>query len=651
MIGDNGMPVDPGATGEVIIATDHMSAGYLNGSVEDRQRFLQSATSAGRPSYRTGDLGRLMADGALELLGRADFQIKIDGQRIELGEVEATLERHPAISQAIVLGVEHDVAQFGLVAFLRVASSHRADLEALREYLAEQLPAAMIPGQFRCLDAFPKLANGKVDRRALSARILQRHEGLGEYVPPLDAQARQIADIWTDYLKVDRIGLHDSFFALGGTSVQAIRMLAAVCARTGIDRPFIDFFRNPRIADLIQHRARDAQTALQAAAETPLRPSLEGPATLEQQRIYWMQSLGLEQGLFNMAYIAQWDGALQPDLLQLAAQRLLDRHPALRTSFHLDGADLMACVHTDVGVPFSCQQSDGGPDWVAAHAAAAFTLGQAPLFRLDVAQQAVDRFQLLLSLHHIVGDAWSVDMLWRDLVAEYRRLISGNGADAGTESADRAAFEMFAFAAEQRRQLADPSFDGLRQYWCGLLAGPLPMLQLPYDHQPPTTPAGRGARLGFTLSPDLSAALRQVSVQHGTTPYMTFLTIFAAFLHRYSHQDDIVIGTPVTNRPTGELQDLVGFFVNILVVRLKPQPRQGLAELLDHVKNYVLAALEKGQMPFDRLVEDINPARSIRSLPAVPSDVRLSGRATRSSADRRRDAGIAAAGRYRLQQV
>lgn len=611
LIGDDGMPVDPGATGEVFITTDHMSAGYLNGSAEDRQRFLQDATGSGRPSYRTGDLGRLMADGALELLGRADFQIKIDGQRIELGEIEATLERHPAISQAVVLGVEVDAGQFGLVAFLRLASSHGPNLEALRDYLAEQLPPAMIPGQFRCLDAFPRLANGKLDRRALAARILQRDEGLGEYAPPLDAEARQIADIWADYLKVDRIGLNDSFFALGGTSLQAIRMLAAVCVRRGIDRPFIDFFRNPRISDLMQHRARDAQTALQSAAETPRPPSLQGPATLEQQRIYWMQSLGLEQALFNMAYIAQWDGALQPDLLRLAAQRVLDRHPALRTLFHLDGAELIACVQTDVDVPFSCQQSDGGPDWIAAHAAAAFALGRAPLFRLDVAQQAVDRFQLLLSLHHIVGDAWSVDMLWRDLVAEYRRLISGEGADADTASADRAACDIFAFAAEQRRQLADPSFDGLRQYWRGLLAAPLPMLQLPYDHRPATTPTGRGARLGFTLPPDLSAALRQVSVKHGTTPYMTFLTIFAAFLHRYSHQDDLVIGTPVTNRPTGELQDLVGFFVNILVVRLKPQPRSGFAELLDHVQSYVLAALEKGQMPFDRLVEDINPARSI----------------------------------------
>lgn len=612
VIGADGIPVGPGVTGEVVITTDYMSAGYLNGLDDDRQRFSQGTTGLRRPSYRTGDLGRWTTDGVLELLGRADFQIKIDGHRIELGEIEATLERYPDIRQAVVLGIEHNAGQFGLVAFLRTVSSRRLDLEALRENLEQRLPPAMIPGQFRCLDAFPKLANGKLDRRALEASILQRDESLGEYVPPTDVEARKIADIWADYLKVDRIGLQDSFFALGGTSLQAIRMLTMVCERTGIDLSFSDFFRNPRIADLIKRRGSNAFNAVQESNQTIMLSSQQGPATLEQQRIYWVQSLGTEPCLFNMAYIAQWDGPLQPELLRLAAQRLINRHPALRTTFHLVGTELVARVQTDTRVHFSCQRSDAGPDWITAHAAVPFVLEQAPLFRVDVAQQAVDRFQLLLSLHHIVGDAWSVDMLWCDLVTEYRRLIaSDDDADTEKELSDHAVFDIFAFANQQRWQLADRSFDRLRKYWRGLLSEPLPMLQLPYDYQPATVHIGRGKRLGFSLTLDLSVALRQVSLQYGTTPYMTFLTIFAAFLHRYSQQEDLIIGTPVTNRPTRELHGVVGFFVNILVVRLAIEPKHSFGELLDYIQNYVLEALEKGPMPFDQLVEDLNPPRSI----------------------------------------
>ncbi|WP_137936793.1 non-ribosomal peptide synthetase [Chitinivorax sp. B] len=600
-------PLTDDSAGEVLIATPYMSAGYLQAEAADKARFFNGRGKlAGVKLYRTGDIGRRLADGNLELIGRKDFQIKIDGQRIEPGEIESLLERHNHVQQAIVQAVKGGAGQTVLVAYLKLKpAAAMLDRDGWQAFLAQYLIPAAIPGHFRQVDSFPMLPNGKIDRKALQPGLNLRASTAGHEAPTTLSQCL-LAGIWQQVLAVDAMGLQDGFFELGGTSLLAIRMLAQIQAQTGVAIPFADFFQAPTLSALDQYLAThqaDANLTWVASGRH------HGKPTQDQQRIFFHQHLQPDSIVYNMAYVAQWQGPLALTALQQAMDGLVARHAALRTRFWLAQGEVQAAILPATGLVIQHQQR---PDESAAQATLLdaarqpFDLAQGELLRVTVINTGPATHWLGICLHHIAGDAWSFNQLWSELQAAYSQALEGQPTEQSAEP-----LTLLDVADWQAAQSASPALVQARQYWQQQLRGQLPVAQLPYDHEPSPTPSQRGARFAFCLPADLSRSLASLANRHGVTLYMTLLAALTAFLQRYTQQRDVLIGTPVANRQHPALAELVGFFVNILVIRNQVSPGSHFLQLLGQVRQTTLDALRHQTMPFDTLVELLNPPRSL----------------------------------------
>lgn len=606
LVDQDGALVADGAIGEVLIATPYMSAGYLNANGDAASAFFTgSGDLAGLALYRTGDLGRRLANGDLELAGRKDFQIKIDGQRIELGEIESALERHADVKQAIVHYVEGGAGQKILVAYLKLrAGAQVPDSAAWRTFLAPHLIAGAIPAHYQVQDSFPTLANGKIDRAALRPALALGSDSLAgdAALSPLQAQ---LAQIWRQVLQIERVGLDDAFFALGGSSLLAIRMLAQVQQVSGVTVPFGQFFEQPTIAALARGLASNAGGPVSALVA---RGAQRGQPGVDQQRIAFHQHLAPDSCVYNMAYTALWEGPVERGALQGAVDALLARHAALRTRFELDGGEAMAEIDGTATLavqwlaPASASEAQA---WVAADARRPFDLAQAPLLRVAVLSLAPAEHVLYLCLHHIAADAWSLKLIWNELFGAYCRALDGEGGTA----APAPALTLLDVAQWQTGQADGPAFAEASRYWLARLAATPAITQLPYDRPPAAAPAQRGGRLPFTLPAGLTRAIKALAAAHGATAYMTLLAAFSAFLQRYTQQRDVLVGTPLARRQEAGLADLVGFLVNILVIRSDVDPDASFEDLLAQVRQRVLEAIAHQDMPFDKLVQLLNPAR------------------------------------------
>ncbi|GGY14801.1 non-ribosomal peptide synthetase [Paludibacterium paludis] len=586
--------VGAGETGEILIATPYMSAGYLDADQDAQARFI---VRGGVPMYRTGDLGRRLPDGAIEVIGRKDFQFKVDGQRIEPGEIENALERHPDVLQAIVHPTATGTGRTVLVAYLRLRpGSTLACAEVWRAFLAPYLVVGAIPARFEAVEAFPLLPNGKIDRKALKPEPDERERARAE--PSTDTE-RQLAVIWQSLLPVARIGLGESFFDLGGTSLMAIRMLARVRETTGAKVPFAGFLAEPTLDGLARAADRSPRADSRLVA-TGLR---KGPPTLDQQRIAFHQRLHPDSPVYTMAYTASWRGPVDPVALQAALDALLARHSALGARFVFEDGEAVAELSGDARLRVQWRMVESASEaeaFIAADAGRPFDLSRPPLMRVTMLSLGAEEQILYLAMHHIIGDAWSVSMLWNELLDLYASAQRGAVCAMAPE-----ALTLLDVADWQRRRPAAPL-----EYWLRQLAGPLPVAQLPYDRPPSSAPAQRGARLPLRLPSGLSERLRHLARERGATLYMTLLAAYAAFLYRYTRQDDVLIGTPVANRAEPELIALAGFFVNILVMRVRVDPAAGFAALLEAVRGIALEAFGHQDVPFHRLVEALNPERA-----------------------------------------
>lgn len=619
VVDEQGRLVADGEVGEIYIATPFMSAGYLNAATETAARFIvgESGALRGQRLYRTGDLGRRLRGGDIELLGRMDLQVKIDGQRVELGEIEDLIERHPAVERAMLHFVERGGERKMLIASVKPRAGAPIEAAALREYLARHLPIGFIPAHYRCVEHFPLLPNGKLDRIALQADFCLRENMDAACVEPRSEQERCFAAIWQEVLRVDQVGVRDSFFLLGGTSLQAIRMLARIEELAGSTVAYSAFFRQPTIAGIAEYLACQTLPPQigRDAVRTGSRPSgggrTQGRLTLDQRRIFFFQHLNPDSCVYNMTYAADWTGPLDPALLRRAVQALVEGYDSLRAAFRMAGGEPVTEIHESVTAGFEyldCESQDGARDValrrIAADARTPFALDEPSLFRILLLRTAPAEHVLCLRLHHIIGDAWSFDLLWQALLAAYDRLLSGQPADRPA-----AKWSVLDFADWQAQQLSGPQFEHSQRYWRDQLDGDLPILQLPYDRDPAAAGSMQGSRFSIVLPAPLSASLKRLATAQGATVYMTLMAAFTAFLHRYTHQSDILIGTPVANRGRRDVQELIGFFVNILVIRSSVRSDATFDALLGEVRRTVLAALDHRDLPFDTLVELINPPR------------------------------------------
>ena len=615
-------PQPPGVPGEAYIATPGLAHGYGGRPGLTAERFVPDPFSAepGGRMYRVGDRVRRRRDGVLEFLGRVDRQVKVQGVRVEPGETEAALRAHPAVAEAAVVAREERPGEARLVAYVVAADGADPSAAELRAYLAAGLPPYLVPAGWVRLDALPRLPSGKLDRRALPDP--DAAAARAEYVAPATPTETELAEIWAAVLGVERVGAGDDFFALGGHSLLATRMISRVRRAFAVELPLRALFEAPTVAGTAARidAALAGGEAEDAAPVVPVpRDGRPLPLSLAQQRIWFLQELEPESAAYNMPHPLWLEGALDVRALRRSLDLLAARHETLRTVFGRVGGEAVQVVRPASPVALPVVDVGGLPSaaarretrrLAAAEALRPFDLARGPLLRALLVRAGAEEHGLLFTLHHVIADGWSLGILVREVSELYPALAEGREPDLPAlpvQYADHAVW--------QRSRLAGGAMERQVDFWRGQLAGAPPLLELPTDRPRPAVATEGGARVAFELPAELAGALDALSRREGATLFMTLMAGFQALLGRWSGQDDVLVGTPIAGRTRAETEGLIGMFVNTLVLRTRLDGRPGFRELLARVRESTLGAYAHQDVPFERLVEELQPERSLRHTP------------------------------------
>ena len=603
-------PVPRGAVGELYIGRAGLARGYLRRPGLSATRFVPNPFpgGAGERLYRTGDLARFQADGNIEYIGRIDHQVKVRGFRIELGEIEAALAGLAGVRDAVVLA--HDgVGGTQLVGYVVADSAEDAERlrESLRESLKRHLPDYMVPAHLMLLERMPLTVNGKLDRQALpqpDASLSQQ-----AYRAPGSELEQRIAAIWAEILGVERVGLDDNFFELGGHSLLATRVISRVRQEQQLDASLKALFERP----VLEAFAQGLERTTDAVSTIPLADRQQPLAlSFAQERQWFLWQLEPESAAYHIPSALRLRGRLDVDALQRSFDSLVARHETLRTRFRLEGGRSYQQVQPAVSVSIEREQfgEEGLIERIQAIVVQPFDLERGPLLRVNLLQLAEDDHVLVLVQHHIVSDGWSMQVMVEELVQLYAAYSQGLDVVLPAlpiQYADYALWQRsWMEAGEKERQLA---------YWTGLLGGEQPVLELPFDRPRPVRQSHRGAQFILELDIDLSQALRRVAQQEGATAFALLLASFQALLYRYSGQADIRVGVPIANRNRVETERLIGFFVNTQVLKADLDGRMGFDELLAQARQRALEAQAHQDLPFEQLVEALQPERSLSHNP------------------------------------
>ncbi|HVR95472.1 MAG TPA: amino acid adenylation domain-containing protein, partial [Thermoanaerobaculia bacterium] len=589
----------PGVAGELLVGGVGVTRGYLGRPDLTAAAFVPDAFGGetGSRVYRTGDLARLLPDGNLEFLGRIDHQVKVRGFRIELGEIESVLSRHPQVRECAVTVWNG--------AFLAAYVVGSAEESALRTFLAGQLPEYMVPAVFVPLEALPLSPAGKVDRRALPAPERTRFEE--EHAAPLDPVEELLAGIWSEVLGLERVGAHDDFFALGGHSLLATQVVSRMRAVFGVELPLRRLFEASTLAELAR-AVRESQDGVQAPPIVPLPREGDLPLSFAQQRLWLLDQLTPGSAAYNMPLAVRLTGEVDPARLEGIFAAIVRRHEALRTTFtSRAGTPVQVIAPPRVELPVVDLSQVGELETLRLardEAQRPFDLERGPLLRLALLRLGERDHVLLLTMHHIVSDGWSMGVLVREIGALY----------AGSPLPELAV-QYADFAVWQRHWLQGETLEAQLAYWRRHLAGTPQVLELPLDRPRPVLQTFHGAARPVSLPPALSAAVHRLCRREGATPFMVLLAAWAALLGRHAGQQDVLVGTPIAGRNRREIEDLIGFFVNTLVLRADLGGAPGFGELLAQVRRSALDGYAHQDVPFERLVEELVPERSLAHPP------------------------------------
>ncbi|UGQ48692.1 non-ribosomal peptide synthase/polyketide synthase [Massilia endophytica] len=606
-----------GVPGELYIGGIQVARGYLNQPALTDEKFLPDPfdSTPGARMYRTGDRARWLPDGAIDYMGRSDFQVKIRGFRIELGEIESRLASHPSVREALVMAREDQPGVQRLVAYVTVRAGEVPDAALLRAHLQETLPEYMVPSAFMVLDVFPLTPNGKIDRKALPVPEVQAG---ARYIAPRTLTEQAVADAVTEVLKCGQPSMEDSFFELGGHSLLATQLVSRIRRRLGAELSLAQLFATPVLGDL----ARAIDAAKGAASQAPILPQPRSqalPASFAQERLWFLDQFeGAGNGAAKASYVIpmalRLQGRLDVGCLHRALQAIVDRHEPLRTAIVSRDGQAVQAIATQLALPLPLTDLGNLPPnerkaalqrHLLAQVADGFALDRSPLIRAELLRLGEDEHVLSVTMHHIVSDGWSMGILVRELGALYTAFLEGGAASLpplAIQYADYAAWQRSAAQAEVlERQL---------EHWARELDGLPPLLTLPTDRPRPAVRGHAGAVHSFELTPALSARLRQLSQKHGATLFMTLSAAFSLLLSRHSGQDDVAFGTPIANRNRHELENLIGFFANTLVIRNRIDAAASFETLLAQTRNTCLAAYDNQDLPFEQLVTALNPERS-----------------------------------------
>ena len=613
-------PAPVGVPGELYVGGVGVARGYLGRMELTAERFVPDALSGaqGARLYRTGDRARWLPTGELEFLGRADEQVKVRGYRIEPGEIEAVLRGQWAVREAVVLVREDVPGDLRLVGYVTAEDGAELSPVWLRSRLKERLPEYMVPSAIVLLERMPLTPNGKIDRRALPSPDAGGDAGPDAARTPVE---EILSGIWAEVLNLESVGGEESFFELGGHSLLAIQAVSRIREVLGVEIPLPVLFEEPTVVKLAERveALRSAGKGITAAPIERVPRDRPLPLSFAQQRLWLVDRIEPDSPAYNIPFALRLRGRLDLAALRASLDVLVRRHETLRTVFvQHDGAPVQV-VHPPAPVPLPLLDlrgpAEGTRESMARRIAREeamrpFDLARGPLLRGTLLRLGEEDHALLFTLHHIVSDAWSTDVLVREVSALYA------GFSRGEEPAlPELPVQYVDYAVWQRGRLSGEALEAQLGYWKERLTGAPPLLEIPTDRARATGTDPRAASHGFVLSAKTSQALRELSRWEGTTLFMTVLAGWQALLSKYSGQEEVVVGSPITGRTQRETEGLIGFFVNMLALRTDLAGDPTWAELLERVRETALGAYDHQDLPFERLVEELNVERSLTHTP------------------------------------
>jgi len=609
ILGSGDQPNPIGIPGELCIGGDGVGRGYLNRPELTSEKFVSDPFSEHKEArfYRTGDLAKWLPDGNIEYLGRIDDQVKIRGHRIELGEIETVLQQHTVIKQAVVAVKQDNFGINRLIGYVICISPF--DKDEVISFLSGKLPDYMVPHTWMELDAFPLTFNGKINRKALPKPIVESQETIKYEAPKTDLQIK-VSEVWRKILGVEKVGLHNDFFDLGGHSLMAMRAIVAMRKETGLLVSIRDLFSYPTVKQLTEILATkkidDTGFEIQVPGEKPENV----PLSYNQQSLWFIHQLeGSVQ--YHIPLIFTIRGKLDKKVLENGLKQIVNRHEILRTVIsEIDGVEYQKILETN---QFQLDEKESNNEdlnkEITKLIRVPFDLNNDYMIRGCLITLGSDEYCLVITMHHIASDGWSSSIIKKELKELYRAISTGNSPDL-----PELPYQYADYALWQRNIIAQDSFQSKIDLWKKRLQDTTP-LQLPTDYTRPSILSSKGDIHRFTLDSKIVSQLKELGKSQKVTLFMTLLAAYKILLYRYSGQEDICVGTPIAGRENKETEDLIGFFVNTLALRSQIQNSLGFDEFLDQVKTSTLEAFEVQQVPFEIIVSNLGQERDLSRNP------------------------------------
>jgi amino acid adenylation domain-containing protein len=612
-------PVPAGVPGELYVGGAGLARGYLNRPDLTVERFVPDPFSKepGARLYRTGDKARYLWDGQIEYLGRLDHQVKVRSHRIELGEIESVMARHEAVRQAVVV-----VREVGIEKRLVAYVVGEASASELRRHLKERVPEYMIPSAFVSLSKMPLTPNGKVDRRALPKPdgLIQDQENV--FVAPRTPLEELIAGIWCQVLGMQKVSRNDNFFEMGGHSLLAMQILSRVRNTFHVEVSMRHLFEHATVAGLaasIEAGIREAESRPQAPPIVPIAREATLPLSFAQQRLWFLDQLEPGTATYNIPHAVRITGQLDVTALTQTLTEMVRRHEVLRTTFPSHDGQPVQLIHEPKPVrlpvfnlsplPEQRRESEAA-HLIKVEARQPFDLAAGPLLRAALLRLAPEDHIVLLTFHHIISDGWSTDIFFQEVAALYDAF-----AHHRLSPLPEPPLQYADFAQWQRHYLTGEVLDRQLTYWRHQLAGAPDLLALPIDRPRTAIASHQGTTYSFHLEAELAGQLRALSRREGVTLFMMLLAAFKVLLWRYTGEKDVVVGTPIANRNRAEIEGIIGFFVNTLVLRTQLTPQESFIEVLRQVREVALGANAHQDVPFEMVVEALQPVRELSHNP------------------------------------
>jgi amino acid adenylation domain-containing protein len=622
ILDSNLQPLPVGIPGEIHVGGEGLARDYLNRPELTVEKFIDNPFSSrhGSRLYKTGDIGCFLPDGNIEYRGRRDYQVKIRGFRIELGEIEAALASHPQTRESVVTLRDDAAGDKRLIAYLVTDGKPLASAE-LRAYLRQRLPEYMLPSAFVMLDKFPLTASGKIDRLALPLPDADQLREKAKYVAPRTLTEEIIAAIWVSILGLEEIGINDDFFALGGHSLLLARVMSRVRDMLGVAVPMRVLFEASTVRGLAE-KVESIRRAGEGLQDLPLIPiPREGaiPLSFAQERLWFFDQLEPGSAAYNIPRALRLKGKLDANALHQSVDTIVSRHEVLRTTFSSNNGRPVEMIANRgaVAVPVldlsdvpEREREERASRMITQESQRPFDLARGPLMRTSLLRLSEEEHILMLTMHHIISDGWSMGVLFQELVGLYNDFTRRN-----RPVLPELRFQYADYAHWQRELLSGESLGKQLAYWRQQLGGAPAIIALPTDHARPEVRSFRGAKQSLAISRETMESLKKLARGERVTLFMTLLAAFQILLSWYTKDEDIVVGCPSAGRSQPGTETLIGYFVNTLVLRTNLSGDPELCEVLHRVRDVALGALAHQDVPFEKLVEELRPERTLKHNP------------------------------------